>query len=74
MTDNDYAQAEGLWNVLGRTKGQQENFVHNVAVHLRDAIPEVQEKTFQMFERVNRDLGKRLRAETAKAANLQPKL
>lgn len=73
-TENDYAQAEGLWHVLGRTPGQQDNFVHNVSVHLCDAKPEVREKTFQMFDRVNKDLGLRLRAETAKTTVLASKL
>jgi catalase len=65
VTDCDYEQANGLWNVLGRTPGQQDNFVYNVSVHLKDARPEVQEKTFGMFTKVNAQLGKRIREATA---------
>lgn len=46
VTDDDFVQAKGLWDVLGRTEGQQDNFVHNVAVNLKGAIPDVQTETF----------------------------
>lgn len=45
VTDEDFVQATALWEVLGRLEGQQENFVSNVAGHLKSAIPEVQAKT-----------------------------
>lgn len=64
VTDADYEQANGLWKVLGRTKGQQDNFVHNVSVHLCGARQEVREKTYGMFDKVNEELGKRIRNET----------
>lgn len=64
VTDEDYVQAKGLWDVLGRTKGQQENYVHNVAVHLFGAVPEVRERTYGMFERVDKELGRRIREAT----------
>jgi catalase len=64
VTDGDYEQAKGLWNVLGKTPGQQDNFVYNVSVHLKDARPEVQEKTFGMFEKVDQELGRRIREAT----------
>lgn len=64
VTDADYEQANGLWNVLGRTAGQQDNFVHNVSVHLCGARQEVREKTYGMFSKVNEELGRRIREKT----------
>lgn len=66
LTPDDYAQAEGLWKVLGRTPGQQENYVHNVAVHLCGARQDTRERTYGMFARVNSELGRRIREETEK--------
>ncbi len=45
VTDDDFVQATALWKVLGTEPGQQDNFVSNVAGHLKSAIPQVQEKT-----------------------------
>ena len=42
VTDEDFVQARSLWEVLGRTPGQQENFVRNVSGHLKAAKPEIQ--------------------------------
>ena len=64
VSDEDFVQANMLWEVLGRTKDQQEHLVHNISVHLFAAVKEVRERTYGMFGRVNEDLGKRLRAAT----------
>ena len=64
MTADDYIQANGLWEVLGRTKNQQENFIHNVAVHLCAAQEEVRIRKYEMFSKVNEELGFRIRAAT----------
>ena len=66
LTPDDYAQANGLWQVLGRTPGQQDNFVHNVSVHLCGARQDTRERTYGMFARVNPELGRRIRQETEK--------
>jgi len=68
---DDYVQANGLWEVLGRTPGQQDNFVHNIAVHLKDAHSDTRERTYIMFTKVNETLGNRIREETEK--NVAPK-
>ena len=68
VTSEDYVQANGLWEVLGRTPGQQENLVHNISSHLFAAVKEVRERTYDMFDKVNADLGSRLRHATEKAA------
>lgn len=64
VTPEDYVQAGWLWQVLGRTKGQQENLVYNISSHLFAAIKEVRERTYEMFEKVDKDLGRRVREST----------
>lgn len=64
VTADDYVQADGLWKVLGRTPGQQDNFVYNVAVHLAGAQRDTREHTYVMFDKVNADLGRRIRSST----------
>ncbi|KKA29778.1 hypothetical protein TD95_005170 [Thielaviopsis punctulata] len=67
-TEKDYEQANGLWEVLGKTKGQQENYVSNVAVHLCAAEKATRERTYDMFSRVNPKLGKLIKEATEKEA------
>ena len=57
----DYEQATALWKVLGRTKGQQENFVKNVAGHLAGAHKDTRKATYEMFSRVDKELGEAIR-------------
>ena len=66
VTDEDFVQAKGLWDLLGKTEGQQGNFVHNVAVHLFGAVQEVRKRTYAMFARVDAELGRRIEEETEK--------
>ncbi|KAI9846759.1 MAG: peroxisomal catalase A [Sclerophora amabilis] len=69
---DDYVQANGLWEVLGRQPGQQDNFVGNVAGHLSAAKESVRKNTYDMFSKVNQDLGARIAKETeAKAPHPQ---
>lgn len=67
VTDEDYVQANGLWEVLGRTPGQQDNFVYNVSSHLFAAQQTVRERTYGMFAKVNANLGQRIRESTEAA-------
>jgi catalase len=64
VTDEDFVQANGLWQVLGRQPGQQENFVGNIAGHLSNAQTRVRKATYGMFRRVNADLGARIEKAT----------
>jgi catalase len=64
VTDEDFVQAKWLWDVLGKTEGQQRNFIHNVATHLSGAIKEVRERTYGMFGRVDEELGRKIKEET----------
>ncbi|KAB8282324.1 catalase-like domain-containing protein [Yarrowia lipolytica] len=49
----DFQQPAELWKVLGKTPDQQEHLVYNIAVSLSGARPEVQDKTFGMFDKVD---------------------
>ncbi|KAA8893242.1 catalase-like domain-containing protein [Sphaerosporella brunnea] len=60
---DDYEQATALWKVLARYNGQ-DAFVHNVAVHLCAARKEVRERTYDMFAKVDKDLGARIAKST----------
>ncbi|KAI9755634.1 MAG: peroxisomal catalase A [Chaenotheca gracillima] len=60
----DYVQAGALWDVLGKQPGQQDNFVGNVSGHLSAAKEQVRKNTYDMFSKVNKDLGARIAKET----------
>lgn len=64
VTSEDFVQANGLWQVLGRTPGQQENFVKNVSGHLSGANDRVRKQTYTFFTRINPDLGARIQKAT----------
>ncbi|KAL6868010.1 catalase domain-containing protein [Trichoderma novae-zelandiae] len=66
VNDDDFVQAKGLWDVLGRTPGQQENFVSNVAGHLSTAHQETRNRTYAMFMRVDAGLGVSIQEQTEK--------
>lgn len=67
VTGEDYVQANGLWQVLGRTEGQQDHLVYNVSVHLKDADVVVRQRTYGMFSKVDKVLGERIEAATEQA-------
>ena len=63
--DEDYVQANMLWEMLGKkTENQQDHLVQNVASHLFAANEEVRERSYGMFDRVNPELGRRIREST----------
>jgi catalase len=68
VTDEDYVQAKGLWDVLGRQPGQQDNFIGNVAGHLAAAKEDTRKRTYEMFSKVDKELGRRIAEETEKGA------
>ncbi|KAI1102992.1 catalase-domain-containing protein [Jackrogersella minutella] len=67
---HDYEQANGLWKVLGRTPGQQENFIGNVSGHLADAHVDTRARTYDMFSKVAPELGAAIKAATEKNVKL----
>lgn len=62
----EYEQPAALWKVLGKTPGQQENFVNNVSGHLSQATPATQDKVFGMFRTVDKGLGDRIESTVLK--------
>jgi catalase len=68
VTDEDFVQPAALWEVLGRTPGQQDNLVRNVSGHLCAAKEPTRMRTYEMFSRINKDLGARIEKETEKLA------
>jgi catalase len=64
VTDEDFVQPRALWEVLGRTPGQQDNFIYNVSSHLQGADERVRKATYEMFGKVDRVLGQRLQNAT----------
>jgi len=66
VTDDDFVQPKALWEVLGKQPGQQDNFVYNVSGHLCNAKQSVQEKTFEVFGRIDKTLGQRVKDATLK--------
>jgi catalase len=70
VTDEDFVQPAALWEVIGRTPGQQDNLVRNVSRHLCAAKEPTRKRTYEMFSRINKDLGGRIEKETEKLARL----
>ena len=68
VVPEDFVQAKGLWDVLGRQEGQQDNFVHNIAVHLSAAKEDTRKRTYEMFGKVDKELGARIAKETEELA------
>lgn len=68
VTAQDYEQATGLWKVLGRQEGQQANYIKNVSGALAGAHPEVRARAYEMFSKVDTELGGAIMKETEKIA------
>ncbi|PSS23489.1 hypothetical protein M430DRAFT_40651 [Amorphotheca resinae ATCC 22711] len=69
VTDEDFIQSRELWKIMGKTN-QQKDFVHNVSVHLKSALPEVQAGTIKMFERVDPELGASIKKALSSGSTL----
>ena len=64
VTDEDFVQADMLWQMLGKQEGEQEKLVYNVSNHLFAAAQVVRERTYEYFGRVNKDVGNKIREAT----------
>jgi len=65
ITDEDFVQPRGLWRVLGKTPGQQENFVKNISGHIAGVTEkDMRLAVYDMFRRVEKELGDRIEAAT----------
>ena len=68
MTDEDFVQPGRLWEVLARYPNGQSNLVSNVAGHLCAAKEPTRKRTYEMFKRINKDLGARIESMTERLA------
>ena len=68
VSEEDFVQPGRLWEVLSRTPGQQDNFIGNVAGHLSAAKEPTRKRTYEMFYKINKELGSRVEVETEKLA------
>ncbi|GMM31635.1 catalase T [Martiniozyma asiatica (nom. inval.)] len=67
--DYDYVQPGKLWDVLGKTPGEQEALVHNVAAHVSAADPFIQDRVCNYFSKANAEIGKLIKAELKKLSS-----
>ena len=63
-TDDEYKQASDLYKVMERYPNAQAHLAHNVAVHVQAADPHIQDRVFEMFSKVNGELGAAIKKET----------
>lgn len=65
--DIDYVQPRVLYQkVLAKQPGQQRNLAHNIAVHVANAVPSVQDRVFELFAKVDKKLSKDIKDEVLK--------
>ncbi|RVX71666.1 hypothetical protein B0A52_03850 [Exophiala mesophila] len=65
VTDKDFEQATALWRLMEKQDGAHDRFVGNAAAHIADVTtPVLREKAYEMFGRVDKQLGERLRKST----------
>ncbi|KAL4785400.1 catalase-domain-containing protein [Aspergillus varians] len=70
VTDEDFVQPAGLWEVIGREPGHQDRLVGNVADHLKGVkSPELRKAVYGLFTRINKDLGSMVQERTEAAVN-----
>lgn len=60
---DDFVQPKNLWGVFGKT-GQQDALVNNIAGHLSAAKEDTRKRTYEMFTKVDPELGKRIQDAT----------
>ncbi|KAL4804253.1 catalase-like domain-containing protein [Aspergillus unguis] len=68
ITDDDFVQPAALWEVIGKELGHQDRLVDNLVASVKGVkYPELREKVYDLFGRVNKDLGAILRERTEAA-------
>ncbi|GMM27960.1 catalase A [Martiniozyma asiatica (nom. inval.)] len=70
VTDYDFVQPGKFWDVLGRTPGEQEALVHNIAAHVSAAQPFIQDRVCAYFSKANPAIGKLIKEELKRMAKL----
>ncbi|KAL4962984.1 catalase [Aspergillus stella-maris] len=68
ITDEDFVQPAALWEVIGREEGHQDRLIENLVASVTGVkYPELRAKVYDLFSRVNHDLGGKLREKTEAA-------
>ena len=62
VTDDDFEQPRKLWAIFQKDKVDEE-FIHNVSGNLSGAIKPVQDKAIEVWSKVHKDIGERIRKE-----------
>ncbi|KAG7806307.1 hypothetical protein KL921_005035 [Ogataea angusta] len=60
-TDYDYFQPKMFWKVLGKTPGEQESLVKNVANHVSAADEFIQDRVYEYFSKAEPIIGELIR-------------
>lgn len=70
--DVDFVQARNLYRVLGKQPGQQKNLAYNIGIHVEGACPQIQQRVYDMFARVDEGLSEAIKkvAEAKHASEL----
>ncbi|OQE31952.1 hypothetical protein PENSTE_c001G02881 [Penicillium steckii] len=68
ISDADFVQPAALWEVIGRDPGHQDRLIENLVGSVKGVkYPELRKAVYELFSRVNTDLGMKLRDRTEKA-------
>ncbi|KAJ5600421.1 hypothetical protein N7450_001488 [Penicillium hetheringtonii] len=71
ITDADFVQPAALWKVIGREPGHQDRLIENLVGSVKGVkYPELRKAVYELFSRVNTDLGMKLRDRTEKAIQM----
>lgn len=65
VIEEDFVQPAMMWEVLGKQPGQQDHLVGNASGHSSAAKPAVRQRTYELFGRINKDLGERIERDRA---------
>jgi catalase len=68
IDENDFIQPAALWEVIGREQGHQDRTIDNLAGSISGVIsPQLRNAVYDLFSRVNQDLGARVKKATEAA-------
>ncbi|KAL3454197.1 catalase-like domain-containing protein [Aspergillus insuetus] len=70
IKDEDFVQPAALWEVIGREPGHQNRVIANLVTSVKGVkYPELRKAVYNLFSRVNNDLGLKLQECTEAAIN-----
>ncbi|BAE57564.1 unnamed protein product [Aspergillus oryzae RIB40] len=70
ITDDDFVQPAALWEVIGREPGHQDRTIANLSGHIKNVrSPQLRNAVYELFAKVNADLGERLKKATEAAVS-----